>query len=153
LPYFRYSFQEYDPLIHVRSAGREVDISPKSAREICKEIRGKRLQSAKQILEDIISKRRSIAFKRYKLKSAHRSDQQNFPTGGYPVKAAKAILEVTKNLEGNAEFKGMDTERLVIIHASALRGRVIKAYIPRAQGRSTPDFHMLTHIELIGKEA
>jgi large subunit ribosomal protein L22 len=137
----------------VRSAGREVNVSPKTAREICQTIKGKKLPDAKKILENVISKKEAIAFRRYKLKSGHRSNLQNFPTGAYPVKAAKAILDVTKNLEGNAEFRGMDTERLVIIHASALRGRIIKAYVPRAQGRSTPSYHMLCHIEIVGKEA
>jgi large subunit ribosomal protein L22 len=67
----------------------------------------------------------------------------------YPVKAATEILKVLESAEGNAEFKGLDIERLRIIHASAYSGIKLKRAIPRAFGRSTPKNRTLTHVEII----
>ena len=93
-----------------------------------------------------------IAFRRHKLKVGHRSELQGFPTGSYPVKTARAFLDVLRNLQGNSEFKGLDPERVEIIHAAGFSGRTIKDFVPRAFGRSSPNFHQLVHIEIVGKE-
>jgi len=51
--------------------------------------------------------------------------------------------------EANAEFKGLDTERLKIIHAAASPSMKIHDFIPRAFGRSSPNFDTFTHVELV----
>jgi len=153
LPLFKYAFQSYDPLLHIRASGREVDVSPKTAREVCKTIRGMFLTDAKEYLEAVKEKRIPVSFRRFKRGSGHRSEINGFHAGGYPVKAATKVLEVLSNLEANAEFKGRDLDRMKIIHAAAARGRIIRAYTPRAQGRSSPSFNTLVHIELVATEA
>ena len=153
LPLFKYAFQRYDPLLHIRASGREVDVSPKTAREVCEVIKGMFLTEAKEYLESVKEKKMSVPFRRFKKGSAHRSETNGFHAGGYPVKAATKVLEVLSNLEANAEFKGRDLDRMKIIHAAALRGRVIRSYTPRAQGRSSPSFNTLVHIELVATEA
>jgi len=40
------------------------------------------------------------------------------------VKAAGQILKVLENAEANAEYKGLDTEKLRIIHISSHRGQL-----------------------------
>ena len=82
----------------------------------------------------------------------HRSVLPGFPSGSFPVKTAEAFLDVLRNLQSNSEFKGLDPEQVKIIHASAYAGRTVKDYVPRAMGRSSPNFHQLVHIELVGKE-
>jgi large subunit ribosomal protein L22 len=153
MPLFRYAFQSYDPLLHIRASGREVDVSPKTTREVCRTIKGMFLNDAKQYLEGVKEKRVPVPFRRYKRGGAHRSEINGFHAGGYPIKAATKVLEVLGNLEANAEFKGRDLDRMKIIHASAARGRVLRSYTPRAQGRSSPSFNTLVHIELIATEA
>jgi len=152
LPRFGYSYEEFDPAIHVRASGREVNLSPKAAREICKTIKGMRLPKAISLLEDVSMMKAPISFRRHKLKVGHRSELAGFPTGSYPVKAAKQILSVLRNLRNNCEFKGMDPERVEILQASTSRGRTIKDYIPRAFGRSSPNFHVLVHVEFVARE-
>ena len=119
---------------------------------MCTAINGKFLNDAKNFLEQVEEKSQAVPFRRYKKKGAHRSEFAGFHTGAYPVKTAKQVLGVLKNLEANAEFKGLDLERLKIIHAAAQRGRIIRAYTPRAQGRSSPSFDTLVHIELVATE-
>jgi large subunit ribosomal protein L22 len=152
LPHYGYSFEGFDPAVHVRASGREVNISPKAAREIALTIRGMPVTKAIELLELVKKKKTAIAFRRHKLKVGHRSELQGFPTGSYPVKAARVFVEVLNNLRSNSEFKGLDPEHVKIIHASAYAGRSIKDYVPRAYGRSSPNLHQLVHIELVGKE-
>ena len=152
MPHYGYSFEGFDPAVHVRASGREVNVSPKAAREVANTIRGMTVAKAIDLLEQVEQKKMPVAFRRHKLKVGHRSELQGFPTGTYPVKTAKAFLNVLHNLEGNSEFKGLDPDRVSIIHAAGYAGRTIKDYTPRAFGRSSPNFHQLVHIEIVGKE-
>jgi large subunit ribosomal protein L22 len=152
VPQYGYSYEGFDPAVHVRASGREVNISPKAAREVALAIKGMPVTGAIDLLELVTEKKMAVAFRRHKLKVGHRSQLQGFPTGSYPVKTAKAFISVLRNLQSNSEFKGLDPERVRIIHASAYAGRTVKDFTPRAYGRSSPNFHQLVHIELVGKE-
>ena len=152
MPQYGYSFEGFDPAVHVRASGREVNVSPKAAREIAVTIKGMSVTKAIDRLELVEKKKAAIAFRRHKLKVGHRSELQGFPSGAYPVKAARAFINVLNNLRSNSEFKGLDPEHVEIIHAAAYAGRAVKDYTPRAFGRSSPNFHQLVHIELVGKE-
>jgi large subunit ribosomal protein L22 len=152
VPQYGYSFEGFDPAVHVRASGREVNVSPKAAREIAVTIKGMSIAKAIDLLELVESKKMPIAFRRHKLKVGHRSELPDFPSGSYPVKTARAYLDVLRNLQGNSEFKGLDPERVKIIHAAGYAGRTVKDYVPRAFGRSSPNFHQLVHIEVVGKE-
>jgi len=151
LTQFAYSFTGYDQP-YVKASGREIDISPKHAREICAAIKGKMIPRAKTYLEDVIEKKQAVPFRRYKLKVGHKSGIPGFYAGRYPTKAAKQIFDILENLENNGDFKGMDTERMKIIHATAIKGRKIKKYKPRAFGRTSPHNDTLVHIELAATE-
>ncbi len=152
MPKYGYSYEGFDPAVHVRASGREVNVSPKAAREIALTIKGMTVSKAIEHLELVRQKKTAIAFRRHKLKVGHRSELSGFPTGSFPVKAAGAFVAVLENLQSNSEFKGLDPDRVEIIHASAYAGRTIKDFVPRAFGRSSPNFHQLVHIELVGKE-
>lgn len=152
MPQYGYSFEGFDPAVHVRASGREVNVSPKAAREVALTIKGMSVTKAIGLLELVEEKKMAVAFRRHKLKVGHRSELQGFPTGSYPVKTAKAFIDVLRNLQSNSEFKGLDPERVQIVHASAYAGRTIKDFVQRAYGRSSPNFHQLVHIELVGKE-
>ena len=152
MPHYGYSFEGFDPAVHVRASGREVNVSPKAAREVALTIKGMSVTKAIDLLELVAEKKMAIAFRRHKLKVGHRSELQGFPTGSYPVKTAEAFIDVLRNLQSNSEFKGLDPERVQIVHASAYAGRTIKDYVQRAFGRSSANFHQLVHIELVGKE-
>lgn len=135
-----------DPDSSVKASLREVDLSPKWSREVCAAIRGLRLQDARRLLEDVVAKRRMIPYRRYRKLRGHHSQTRG--PGGYPVKVAKSLLKLLDTLEANAEFKGLDTDRLVLVHAEVHRARVIKKFFPRAFGRASPHNRALVHIEV-----
>jgi large subunit ribosomal protein L22 len=141
-----------DPEKTVRASGRELRVSHKHAREVCRTIKGMMLTQAKQYLRDVMDKKRAVPFRRFKKKLGHRHGLEKAYAGKYPVKAAKHILKIVEGAEANAEYKGLDTERLRIIHASTSQGMKIKRYMMRAQGRSTQKFETLSHIEIVLEE-
>ena len=152
MPTWGYSVKEFDPDRAVKCAGREIKISPKAAVEICRKIRGMRLDAAKELLEAVQKKKRAIAFRRYKKEVPHRSLDEGWYAGRYPVKAAKAFLFLLEELESNAEYKGLDVDRLRIVHAATQRGMKSQRYISRAYGRASPYSNTMVHVELMGYE-
>ena len=135
MPKRYYSFQNFDNTKHVRAAIREKPISHKHAREISLAIHGLTIEKARDYLLDVVNLKRSIPFKRYKNQVGHKSDPGTM-SGRYPTKAATEILKLLDNLESNAEYKGMDLDRLKIINTTVHKGRLLKRFIPRAMGRS-----------------
>jgi large subunit ribosomal protein L22 len=154
VPKWGYSIaeEELDPEKTVKASGREVRVSHKSAREICRTIKGMMLAQAKQYLRDVMDKKQAVPFRRFKKKAGHRHGLEKAYAGRYPVKTSKQILKVLEGAEANAEYKGLDTDRLRIIHASAYPGMKMKRFTPRAQGRASPKFQILCHIELALEE-
>jgi large subunit ribosomal protein L22 len=149
VPKWGYSITDLDPERTAKVSGRELRMSPKHAGEICRTIKGMKLEKAKKFLEQVIAKKTPVPFRRYKKKVAHRHGLQKCSAGRYPVKAANLILKLLQGAEANAEFKGLDVESLRIIHASAYPGLKIQNYFERAHGRSSPKFEYLTHVELV----
>jgi len=152
MPKWGYSITELEPDKTAKASGRELRISPKAAREVCKTIKGMKLDQAKEYLRQVVSKKKPVPFRRHKKKVGHRRGMQKASAGRYPVKAAQKILKVLEGAEANAEYKGFDLEKLRIIHASAYPGMKIKRSIERAFGRSTPRFETLCHVELVLEE-
>lgn len=152
MPKFGYSIKELDAEKTAKASGRELSVSPKHAREVCKTIKGMHLDKAKRYLEQVMAKKQSVPFRRFTKKLGHRHGMHKAMVGKYPIKAAKEVLKVLESAEGNAEFKALDVERLRIIHASAYPGIKLKRSIPRAFGRSSPKNKTLTHVEIVLEE-
>ncbi len=148
---FSYAFQNYDVTRHVRASLREKEISHKHAREVAIAIKGLSIEKARDFLQAVIRKDRAVAFRRFKNQVGHKSDP-GMMSGRYPQKTAREFIKVLDNLESNAEYKGMDLDRLKIINATVHKGVIIKRFIPRAMGRATPKNDVLTHVELVAQE-
>ena len=148
---FEYAFQNYDATRHVRASLREKSVSHKHAREVAVAIKGMSIEKARDYLQAVINKERAVAFRRFKNQVGHKADP-GMMSGRYPQKTAKEFLKVLDNLESNAEYKGMDLDRLKIVNATTHKGVIVKRFIPRAMGRATPKNNVLTHVELVAQE-
>ena len=148
---YDYAFQNFDSTRHVRASIREKKISHKHAREVATAIKGLTIEKARDYMISVVAKDRAVPFRRFKNQVGHRSDP-GMMSGRYPEKTAKEFLKLLDNLESNAEYKGMDIDRLKIINATAHKGVLIKRFIPRAQGRATDKNDVLTHVELVAQE-
>ncbi|MBI3642232.1 MAG: 50S ribosomal protein L22 [Thaumarchaeota archaeon] len=148
---FKYAFQNYDRTRHVRASLREKTISHKHAREIAVKIKGMSIETARDYLQDVIRLKRAVPFRRYNNEVGHKSDT-GVMAGRYPQKAATEFVKLIDNLESNAEYRGMDLDRLKIINATVHKGRKIQRFTPRAMGRASPKVDILTHVELVAQE-
>jgi large subunit ribosomal protein L22 len=151
VPKWGYSIikEELDPEKTAKASGREVRVSHKNAREVCRTIKGMTLANAKAYLKDVIDKKKAVPIRRFKKKAGHRHGLEKAFAGRYPIKTAKKVLNVIEAAEANAENKGLDVDRLRIFHAAAYPGIKIKRFTPRAHGRSSPKYETLTHIEIV----
>jgi large subunit ribosomal protein L22 len=140
---------ETDPETTSRAVGKELGISPKKCREVCKELVGMKVEAAKKYLKDVADLKQAVPYTRFKMQL---SPKPGVGPGRYPKKPALAILGVLESAQSNAEYKGLEADNMRIKVASASRGRIEKSYMPRAQGRSTPWNEQTTNIEIILEE-
>ena len=132
-----------------RAMGLELHISPKHAREICRTLKGMRAKVAQTYLEDVIALKKPVPFKRYARNVAHKHGLSKADAARYPQRAARAVLITLENAIANAEYKGLEPEKMRIYHAGTHRGRTIRGWMPRAMGRATPKNTETVSVEMI----
>ena len=120
-------------------------VSLKNSREILSFIKGKDVKVAKRYLELVIEKKASIPFRRYTEGAPHKTDSKY--GARYPVNAAKVILSLLNTLTKNAEFKGLDVDKLYIKYAAVSYG--YRYYRPR-RNRFRPQRAKSTNIYILG---
>lgn len=154
MPSYNYSILGIDPDKTAIGSGRNLNISPKHAREVTRAIKGMTLENAMDYLDDVMALKRSIPFKRHNKKMSHRSDLASYRwhSGRYPFKACREIKKVLENVENNAIFKGLDSEKMRLTHIISQHARKLKGMMPRAQGSSSPKYNTLVHIEVVAEE-
>jgi large subunit ribosomal protein L22 len=154
MPKWGYSIltEALDPEKTAKASGREIKVSHKHSREVCKTIKGMTFTNAKTFLRDVIDKKKPVPITRYNKKVGHRHGLVKAFSGRYPIKAAAKILTILESAEANAENKNLDTDRLTILHAAAYPGSKMKRFTPRAHGRASPKYETLTHIEIVLNE-
>ena len=152
MPSFKYSIIGLDPDKTAKASGRDLRISPKDSREVCTSLKGKMVDAAKEYLNAVIEMKQIVPFRRFKKHVGHHKNVPKWYTGRYPINAAKAILTVINNVESNAEFKGLDIDRLRIIHICTQHGRTLRRFFPRAFGKASPNFKHLSHVEIVVEE-
>src|SRR4030043_1838282 len=105
MPKWGYSIltETLDPEKTAKASGREIRVSHKHAREICKTVKGMTLTNAKQYLRDVIAKKKAVPFTRYNKKAGHRHGLVKSFAGRYPQKTAKQVLTIIQGAEANAE--------------------------------------------------
>jgi large subunit ribosomal protein L22 len=145
-----YTYRDEAGVNVARARGVEVPISPKKTYEVLNAIRGLPVARARTMLEEVVALKRPIAFRRYNQETAH---HRGTGPGRFPAKVAHNVLKVLANAEENAEYEGLDADRLYIKVASSARGRIRKASMPRAHGRATNWNEQTTNIEIVLAES
>jgi large subunit ribosomal protein L22 len=141
-----YTYRDEAGVNVARARGVEVPISPKKTYEVLNAIRGLPVARARTVLEETAALRRPIRFRRYNQETAHK---RGIGPGRFPEKVAREVLKILKNAEENAEYEGMDADRLFVKVAASARGKIRKANMPRAHGRATSWHEQTTHIEIV----
>jgi large subunit ribosomal protein L22 len=141
-----YTYQGEAGTTVARARGIEIPMSPKKTYEVLNAIRGLPLEKAETFLEEVVAQRRAVPFRRYNQEVAHK---RGTGPGRYPVKVAKNVLQVLHNARENAEYEGLDSDRLVVKVAASARGRIREASMPRAHGRATQWDEQTTNVEIV----
>jgi len=141
---YKYAFNEFEADKMAKCVGRDVSISSKHAIEICKFIRGKNLQKAKDLLTKIANKELALKFTRFNRGLGHKPGKG---PGRYPVSASTEIKKLLESVENNAVFKGLDANNLIIKHICCHR-----ASRPLKMGRRTRGESKRSHVEIVVEE-
>ncbi|MBT3303779.1 50S ribosomal protein L22 [Candidatus Woesearchaeota archaeon] len=123
--------------------GIGLPISRKASLEISNFIKGKDVQRAKKMLEDVILMKIAVPCR----KIASVGHKKGIGPGNYPIKAATFILNVLKSAEANANSKGLNTDSLIIKTMIPNQGSRSYHY-GRRRGLKTKS----THIEIVVEE-
>jgi large subunit ribosomal protein L22 len=138
----------------VLASGRDDAVSFKKAVNVCRAIKGLKLEQAKEFLKKVIDEKAPVQFTKYRSGVAHRRSLggPGGAAGRYPRKSSMAVLKVLENAENNASMKNFQTSSLLVVHAAAQKARVVPRSYPRAFGRMSTKRKILTHIEVGLKE-
>jgi len=114
-------------------------ISTKKATDICRFIRGKKIQKAISELEKILAHKRALPMKG---EIPHQKGM-NIASGGYPKKAIEHFVKLLKGLQANANANGLDGPFISLAMANLAS---------RPYGRFGRVRKKRTHVKLIAKE-
>ncbi len=130
-------------------------VSLKYSTEIAREIKGIPLNAAEKFVRDVAEKKRFLPLRRYHKKVPHRrGNSMSFTKSGrYPVKTAKAFLELLETVKANADYAGLDAEKLLIKDVFASQGFARIGYQPQGRISGKARKRKSTHLEIVVMEA
>ena len=139
----KYAYEKFDETC-ASAYGRDLPVSTKNSIELCSFLRGKSVEEATKILENVLTFKQAIPYRRFNDGVGHRRGK--IGPGRYPQKLVSIVLKLLKNIKANAETKGL-SDSLKLVHMCAH-----KAATPFHQGRQRRRAMKRTHIELVVKE-
>jgi large subunit ribosomal protein L22 len=140
---------ETDKKKSARATSVNTPISPRDALEVVRTVKGMKLERAKDYLENVILKKNAVPYRKFLDSVSHK---KGVGPGRYPVRAAKYVLETLTSAENNAEFKQLDSEKLIIKSAVAQPAPPIKYFTYKAFGSSGKFYRERVHIQIVLEE-
>ena len=119
--YYNFAVAASDEKHVAKAMGVGINASLKFCTEICAFIKGKPALKARQFLIDVEEHKRFLPLKRYHKKVGHRKGDavEGQKAGRYADKTMQNFSKVLDNALANADYKGLDDEKLVVQHAFA----------------------------------
>merc|ERR1712048_113927 len=126
----------------------------KNTRETAHNIKHMHLRRAVAYLKNVVDQKECVPFRRFNGGVGRCAQAKHWKTtqGRWPKKSAEFLLQMLKNAESNAEFKGLDTDHLVIDHIQVNRAPKMRRRTYRAHGRINAYMSSPSHIEVILQE-
>jgi large subunit ribosomal protein L22 len=122
-----------------RAQGVGLSISLKESVEVCNYIRGRELTRAIRILEDVITLKQPIPYRRFNRGGV--GHRKKMGTGRYPVAVCKAMVKLLRSVQANARGKGLDVDSLSITAILAKQGPRVP-HPGRKRGREEKRAHV-----------
>merc|ERR1711944_323479 len=139
-----------------KAKGSNLRVHFKNTRETAQAIKKMPLHRATAYLKNVVEQKEIIPFRRFMGGVGRHAQAKVHGTsqGRWPKKSCEFLLDLLKNAESNAEYKGLDPDHLVIDHIQVNRAPKMRRRTYRAHGRINPYMSSPCHIEicLIEKE-
>merc|ERR1712029_1095316 len=139
-----------------KAKGSNLRVHFKNTRETAQAIKSMPLHRASKYLKNVIAHKEIVPFRRFMGGVGRHAQAKAHGTsqGRWPLKSCEFLLQLLKNAESNAEFKGLDPDHLVIEHIQVNRAPKMRRRTYRAHGRINPYMSSPCHIEvcLVEKE-
>merc|ERR1711893_386398 len=147
----RYSLDPENATKSAKARGSHLRVHFKNTRETANTIKRMHLRRAVAFLKNVTQKKECVPFRRYNGGVGRCAQAKAFDStqGRWPKKSAEFLLQLLKNAESNAEYKGLDTDHLVIEHIQVNRAPKMRRRTYRAHGRINPYMSSPCHIEVI----
>ena len=129
-------------------------VSVKYSTEVCNQIKSRPVNDVIAWLKRIEAHEEYLPLKRYHKKVAHRKGNalNGEKAGRYPEKVARAFVKLLELAKSNADFKGLDAEKMQIIHAFATMGMNRFSYQSKGRIAGKARRRNATNIEVIVQE-
>lgn len=114
----RYAREPENPAKSCKSRSSNVRVHFKNTREAALAIKRMPLRRAQRFLKNVIEKKECVPFRRFNGGVGRCAQAKVWKTsvGRWPKKSAEFLLQLLKNAEANADYRGLDVDRLVIDH-------------------------------------
>jgi large subunit ribosomal protein L22 len=134
----------------IKNAG----VSLKYSTELFREIKGQQIDKVIARLQRISEMKEALPLRKYNRKVAHRKGdaKSGVKSGRYPVNTAKKFIELLELVKANADFKGLETEKLLIIHGFASQGLRRTSMQPKGKIGGKIRIKKSVHLEVIVME-
>merc|ERR1712213_174814 len=152
----RYAAEPDNATKSAKARGSNLRVHFKNTRETAQAIKRMPLHRATTYLKNVIEQKEIIPFRRFMGGVGRHAQAKVHGTsqGRWPKKSCEFLLDLLKNAESNAEYKGLDPDHLVIEHIQVNRAPKMRRRTYRAHGRINPYMSSPCHIEvcLVEKE-
>merc|ERR1719182_454665 len=149
--------QEPDNIVKAAKAkGTHLRVHFKHCREIGQAIKGRTISKARTYLENVLAFKEAIPFTKYTGGIGRHAVAKQYKTPGdkcgWPQKATKSFLDLLRNVESNAESKGLELDNCVITDTNVNQAPKMRRRTYRAHGRINAYMSSPAHITLIAQE-
>merc|ERR1712179_895351 len=150
----RYAIEPDNATKAAKARGSNLRVHFKNTRETAQAIKKMPLHRATAYLKNVVEQKEIIPFRRFMGGVGRHAQAKVHGTsqGRWPKKSAEFLLHLLKNAESNAEYKGLDSEHLVVDHIQVNRAPKMRRRTYRAHGRINPYMSSPCHIEIVLKE-
>ena len=121
----------------------------KNTYETARAVKGLNLKRAIKYLEDVLEHRDCIPYRRFTghVGRTTQAKHHGVTQGRFPEKSVRYVSQLLKNLQANAEAKGLNVDRCFITHFAVQRAIQGRRRTYRAHGRIGPYLSSNCHIE------
>ncbi|CAG0919011.1 unnamed protein product [Notodromas monacha] len=147
----RYAREPDNATKSCKARGSNLRVHFKNTRETAQAIKKMPLHRALKYLKNVVAHKECVPFRRFNggVGRCAQAKAWNTTQGRWPKKSAEFLLQLLKNAESNAYYKGLERDHLVIDHIQVNRAPKMRRRTYRAHGRINPYMSSPCHIEVI----